>query len=104
MEIFAALADPTRRSIFEYIVHGDTSVGEIVRQFSFKPPTISQHLKVLKEAGLVYSRVNKQKRIYSVRTEAFVEMEAWVQLQQKYMSERLEALEAHLNKTVKEIR
>lgn len=98
MDIFAALADPTRRNIFEYIVRGETSVGEIVERFSFKAPTISQHLKILKEVGLVQSRANKQKRLYSVRADGLAEVESWVQLQQKHMSERLDALERHLNK------
>ncbi len=96
MDTFAALADPTRRSIFEYIVSGEVSVGEIVERFSFKPPTISQHLKVLKAVGLVQSRADKQRRLYTVRADGLAEVENWVQLQQKRMSERLDALENHL--------
>ncbi len=98
MDTFAALADPTRRNIFEYIVRGETSVGEIVERFSFKAPTISQHLKILKEVGLVRSRADKQKRLYTVRAEGLAQVEGWVQLQQKLMSERLDALEGHLSK------
>lgn len=74
MNTFAALADPTRRTIFEYIVRGETSVGDIVEQFLFKPPTISQHLKILKEAGLVRSRIDKQKRLYTVRADGLAEV------------------------------
>lgn len=96
MDTFAALADPTRRNIFEYIVHGETSVGEIVERFSFKTSTISQHLRILKEAGLVQSRADKQKRLYTVRADGLAEVERWVQLQQKFMSEHLDALEDHL--------
>ncbi|HSW75231.1 MAG TPA: metalloregulator ArsR/SmtB family transcription factor [Candidatus Saccharimonadales bacterium] len=97
MDTFAALADPTRRNIFEYIVRGETSVGEIVKQFSFKAPTISQHLKVLKEVGLVRSRVDKQRRLYTAQADGLTEAENWLQLQKKFMSERLDALESHLS-------
>lgn len=97
MDIFAALADPTRRTIFEYIVRGEVSVGQIVDQFSFKAPTISQHLKILKAVGLVQSRVDKQRRLYTVRADGLAEVGNWVQLQQQRMSERLDALENHLN-------
>ncbi len=97
MDTFAALADTTRRNIFEYIVRGETSVGEIVERFSFKAPTISQHLKILKQVGLVQSRADKQKRLYTVRADGLAEVESWVQVQQKCMSERLDALENHLS-------
>jgi DNA-binding transcriptional ArsR family regulator len=111
MNAFAALADPTRCRIFELLAQGEKSVGEIVSQFPYKAPTISQHLQVLKKARLVRVRVMQQKRIYAVDQAGFAELEAWVEQQRKHWSTRLDALERHLdakalaaerNKTTKE--
>jgi DNA-binding transcriptional ArsR family regulator len=104
MEIFAALADPTRLRIFELIAEGEKTVGEIVRQFSFKPPTISQHLQVLKQAKLVTVRAEAQKRIYAVDETGLRELEAWVNQQRIHWNKKLDSLERHLNKKAKKQR
>jgi DNA-binding transcriptional ArsR family regulator len=101
MEIFAALADPTRRRIFELIAEGEKTVGEIVSKFSFKPPTISQHLQVLKQAKLVRVRAEAQKRIYAVDDEGLRELEAWLNQQRIHWSKNLDDLERHLDKKAK---
>jgi DNA-binding transcriptional ArsR family regulator len=101
MEIFAALADPTRLRIFELIAEGEKTVGEIVRQFSFKPPTISQHLQVLKQAKLVSVRAEGQKRIYAVDDEGLRELETWLNQQRIHWSKKLDDLERHLDKKAK---
>jgi DNA-binding transcriptional ArsR family regulator len=101
MEIFAALADPTRLRIFELIAEGEKTVGEIVRQFSFKPPTISQHLQVLKQAKLVSVRAEGQKRIYAVDDEGLRELEVWLNQQRVHWSKKLDDLERHLDKKAK---
>jgi DNA-binding transcriptional ArsR family regulator len=101
MEIFAALADPTRLKIFELIAEGEKTVGEIVRKFSFKPPTISQHLQVLKQAKLVKARAEGQKRIYAVDDEGLRELEAWLNQQRIHWSKKLDDLERHLDKKAK---
>ncbi len=75
---FTALADPTRRSIVEMLAKGERTAGEIVDQFSISPPAISQHLKVLKESGLVSVRVDAQRRIYQLAPEGFSELMEWV--------------------------
>jgi DNA-binding transcriptional ArsR family regulator len=97
MNTFAALADPTRCRIFELIAEGEKSVSEIVSQFPYTPPTISQHLQVLKGAKLVRVRAVKQKRIYTVDQEGLEELEVWVERQRKHWSNRLDALEHHLD-------
>jgi DNA-binding transcriptional ArsR family regulator len=97
MDSFAALADPTRRRIFELIAEGEKSVGEIVSQFPYKAPTISQHLQVLRDARLVRVRAEGQKRIYTMDQEGFRELEAWVGRQRDLWSQRLDALERHLD-------
>ncbi|MGF7228554.1 MAG: ArsR/SmtB family transcription factor [Candidatus Saccharibacteria bacterium] len=96
MEPFAALADPTRLRIFELIVQGERTVGEIVNQFSFKPPTISQHLQVLKRAKLVRVRAEGQKRIYAADEAGFKELEVWMNEQRSHWNHKLDALERYL--------
>src|SRR4051794_16994762 len=65
-EGFVALADPTRRRIFERLASGPLAVGELARGFDVSRPAVSQHLKVLKDAGLVQDRQEGQRRIYQV--------------------------------------
>lgn len=101
MNVFAALADPTRLKIFELIASGEKTVGEIVDQFSFKPPTISQHLQVLKQARLVSVRAEGQKRIYTVDETGLKEIEAWTQQQRAHWNQKLDALERHLETKAK---
>jgi DNA-binding transcriptional ArsR family regulator len=101
MQIVAALADPTRLRIFELIARGEKTVGEIVDEFSFKPPTISQHLQVLKQAKLVSVRAEGQKRIYAVDETGLKEIEAWTQKQKTHWNQKLDALERHLDAKAK---
>ena len=97
METFSALADPTRLRIFELIAEGEKTVGEIVRQFPFKPPTISQHLQILKQAKLVRVRAEGQKRIYAMDDTGFRELEIWIHAQRVHWNQQLDALERHLD-------
>lgn len=99
MNIFAALADPTRLHIFELIAQGEKSAGEIVKQFSFTAPTISQHLRILRTAKLVRVRAQGQKRLYTVDEAGMIQLEAWVKQQRQEWSRNLDALEAHLATT-----
>jgi DNA-binding transcriptional ArsR family regulator len=101
MNVFAALADPTRLRIFELIAGGEKTVGEIVGEFSFKPPTISQHLQVLKQAKLVSVRAEGQKRIYAVDETGLKEIETWMQKQKTHWNQKLDALERHLDAKAK---
>ncbi|MCL4258933.1 MAG: winged helix-turn-helix domain-containing protein [Anaerolineales bacterium] len=93
MNAFVALADPTRLRIFELIAQGEKSVGEIVSRFSFKAPTISQHLKVLKQANLVQVRAEGQKRYYAVNQVELEHMQAWLNKMRKQWNTHLDALE-----------
>ncbi len=104
MEVFAALADPTRLRIFELIARGEKTVGEIVRQFSFTPPTISQHLQVLKQAKLVSVRAEGQKRIYTVDETGLKELEVWLDQQRVHWNQKLDSLERHLDRKAKKIK
>src|SRR6201994_3962088 len=75
---FHALADPTRLRIVETMKTGECAVGEIVERVDIEQSGVSRHLRILTEAGVVQVRPDGQKRLYSLRKEAFDEIEAWV--------------------------
>jgi DNA-binding transcriptional ArsR family regulator len=96
MEVFAALADPTRLRIFELIAHGEKTVGQIADNFSFSTPAISQHLKVLREAGLVLTRAEAQRRYYAVNRQKLQDIEHWTKAITEQWNTDLDALEGVL--------
>ncbi len=104
MEIFTALADPTRRRIVELLSRGECAAGEIVEAFDVSGPAISQHLKVLREAALVQVRVEGQRRIYQLNPQGLGEMDAWLNDVRRFWAPRLDALERELRKTSKPAR
>ncbi|MGH8959259.1 MAG: ArsR/SmtB family transcription factor [Acidimicrobiia bacterium] len=75
----AALADPTRRSVFERLADGPRSVGEIAAELPVSRPAVSQHLRVLKEAGLVGEQREGTRRYYSIRGEGLADLRAYVE-------------------------
>ncbi len=93
---FAALADPTRRQIVEMLAHRELPAGEIAARFNVSPPAISQHLKVLREAGLVSVRIDAQRRIYGIDPAGFAELDQWLAQVRRFWSGRLDALENQL--------
>lgn len=104
MEIFTALADPTRRHIVEMLSEGELSAGEISRHFEMSAPAVSQHLKALKAAHLVRVRVDAQRRIYALDPEGFSEVEAWLGRVRRFWNPKLDALERELRKAAEEDR
>jgi DNA-binding transcriptional ArsR family regulator len=96
MSAFMALADPTRLRIFELIAGGEKSVSDIVAHFNFKAPTISQHLRTLKEARLVRVRAEGQRRYYAVDQTGLKEIEVWLSRMSKEWNSHLDALETVL--------
>ena len=98
MREFAALADPTRRRIVELLATGERSAGELVDEFDFSAPAISQHLKTLRDAGLVQVRVDAQRRIYAIDRSGLDNLDAWLQSVRKFWTQRLDALERELRK------
>jgi DNA-binding transcriptional ArsR family regulator len=97
MSSLTALADPTRRRIVELLSHGEHAAGEIVARFEVSAPAISQHLKVLREAGLVRVRVDGQRRVYSLDPAGLDEVDAWVARVRRFWGERLDALARELD-------
>lgn len=96
MQSLAAIADPTRRRIVELLARGDRTAGELVDEFDLSAPAISQHLKVLREAGLVVTRAERQSRIQSLNPAGFDELDAWLEKTRSVWSGRLDALEREL--------
>mgnify|MGYP001828007873 CR=1 FL=1 len=93
MDIYAALADPTRRQIIEALAMGESAFGELAERFEISRPAVSQHLKILKNAGLVSSRPDAQRRIYRLTDGSLDEVEAWLGKVRSFWSQRLDRLE-----------
>ena len=93
MSSLTALGDPTRRRIVELLSQGERAAGDIVDRFALSAPAISQHLKVLREAGLVRVRVEGQRRIYSLDPRGLDEVEGWIREVRRFWDGRLDALE-----------
>jgi len=96
MQSLAAIADPTRRRIVELLAVRERTAGELVREFDVSAPAISQHLKVLREAGLVTVRAEGQSRIQSLNPDGFDNLDAWLKKTRSVWSHRLDALEREL--------
>ena len=93
MDTFTALADPTRRRIIESLASGETSFGELADKFEMSRPAVSQHLKVLRDAGIVTARADAQRRIYRLNDDSLDELEAWLRKVREFWSQRLDRLE-----------
>ncbi len=93
MDTFTALADPTRRQIVEQLAAGEAAFGDLADRFEMSRPAVSQHLKVLREAGIVASRADAQRRIYRLNDDSLDEIEAWLGKVREFWSRRLDRLE-----------
>jgi DNA-binding transcriptional ArsR family regulator len=96
MQSLLAIADPTRRRIVELLAQREHTAGELVEEFDLSAPAISQHLNVLREAGLVTTRAEGQSRIQTLKPDGFDELDAWLQKTRLVWSRRLDALEREL--------
>jgi DNA-binding transcriptional ArsR family regulator len=96
--VFEIIAEPNRREILSLLVSSRQSVGEIERQLRMSQPTVSKHLRVLREAGFVESTVDAQRRLYQLKPEPFQEVEAWLAQFRRFWSARVDALERHLDR------
>jgi DNA-binding transcriptional ArsR family regulator len=99
MDLFFVLADPARRRMLDMLLAGERAANDFVRAFpEVSQPAVSQHLKVLREAGLVEVRAEAQRRLYSLRPERLREVDEWIGRYRRFWMNRLEALEDHLNR------
>jgi len=96
--VFAIIAEPNRRAILSLLVASEQSVGEIERQLRMPQPTVSKHLRVLREAGFVESTVDAQRRLYRLKPEALQELETWLAPFRRFWSAHVDALERHLDR------
>ncbi len=96
--VFEIIAEPNRRAILSLLISSQQSVGEIERQLRMPQPTVSKHLRVLREAGFVESTVDAQRRLYRLKPEPFQEVEAWLAQFRRFWSAHLDALERHLDR------
>jgi DNA-binding transcriptional ArsR family regulator len=94
---FEVLAEPHRRHILDLLRLRDRSVGELVEELPLTQPSVSKHLKVLKESGLVSVRPDAQRRVYRLRPEPLLEIDAWLTPYRAVWADRLDALEQHLD-------
>jgi DNA-binding transcriptional ArsR family regulator len=95
---FEIIAEPNRRAILSLLVSSQQSVGEIERQLRMTQPTVSKHLRVLREAGFVESTVDAQRRLYRLKPEPLQEVEAWLAPFRRFWSAHVDALERHLDR------
>jgi len=95
--LFEVLAEPNRRRILDELRAGDRSVGDLVELLDVGQPTVSKHLRALREAGLVVVRPDAQRRWYRLRPEPLRELDAWLAPYREAWADRLDALAAHLD-------
>jgi DNA-binding transcriptional ArsR family regulator len=96
--VFEIIAEPNRRAILSLLVSSPQSVGEIGRQLHMPQPTVSKHLRVLREAGFVESTVDAQRRLYRLKPELLQEVDAWLDPFRRFWSANVDALERHLDR------
>ena len=95
--VFTIVAEPNRRAILSLLLDSEQSVGEIERQLGMPQPTVSKHLRVLREAGVVESTVDAQRRLYRLKPEPLQEVDAWLAPFRRFWSAHVDALERYLD-------
>ena len=95
---FAIIAEPNRRAILGLLASSERSVGDIERALRMPQPSVSKHLRVLREAGLVEARIDAQRRLYRIRPEPLKEVDDWLTPFRRFWSAHLDALERHLDR------
>jgi DNA-binding transcriptional ArsR family regulator len=96
--VFEVIAEPNRRAILGLLGVSEQSVGEIERQLFMSQPTVSKHLRVLRNAGFVESTVDAQRRVYRLKPEPLREVDAWLAQFRRFWSAHVDALERHLDR------
>ena len=93
-----ALSEPHRMAILSMLADGERPAGDFVEALPIAQPTVSKHLSVLREAGLVTVRKDAQRRLYSLNPAPLKELDLWLACYRRFWTDRLDALEAHLDK------
>jgi len=97
LDTFTVIAEPTRRRILDELCSSERSVGDLVTSLAVSQPTVSKHLKVLRDAGLVACRADAQQRMYRVETAPLQRIRAWLEPYVQLWTHHLDALERHLD-------
>ena len=95
---FAVIAEPHRRAILNMLSSSDRSVGEMMHHLHLPQPSVSKHLKVLRQGGFVESRVEAQRRVYRLNPKPLQEVDAWLAPFRRFWSAHVDALERHLDR------
>jgi DNA-binding transcriptional ArsR family regulator len=95
---FGIIAEPNRRAILSLLASSERSVTEIEQKLRMPQPSVSKHLRVLREAGFVEARVDAQRRVYRIRAEPLIEVDAWLAPFRRFWSAHVDALERHLDR------
>ena len=96
---FTIIAEPSRRAILSLLAAAELSVGDLEARLRMSQPSVSKHLRVLREAGFVAARTDAQRRLYRLRPEPLMELDAWLMPFRRYWSGHVDALERHLDRT-----
>ena len=96
--VFEIIVEPNRRAILSLLASSEQSVGEIERRLRMPQPTVSKHLRVLRDAGFVNSTVDAQRRLYSINPKPLQELEEWLAPFRDLWTSRVDALERHLDR------
>jgi DNA-binding transcriptional ArsR family regulator len=96
--VFEIIAEPNRRAILTLLASSEQSVGEIEQRLGMPQPTVSKHLRVLREAGVVEATVDAQRRLYRLTPDPLRELDDWLAPFRQFWSARLDALERHLDR------
>lgn len=100
---FGIIAEPNRRAILSLLASAECSVGEIEQQLRMPQPSVSKHLRVLRDAGFVESRVDAQRRLYRIRPEPLKDVDAWLAPFRRLWSDHVDKLERHLDRMDREL-
>ena len=95
---FSIVAEPNRRAILSMLLSSERSVGEIERKLRLSQPSVSKHLRVLRDAGFVESRIEAQRRVYRIRPEPLKEVDAWLAPFRRFWTTHVDRLERHLDR------
>ncbi len=95
---FGIIAEPNRRAILSLLASAERSVSEIEQRLRMPQPSVSKHLRVLREAGFVEARVEAQRRVYRIKPEPLMEIDAWLEPFRRFWSTHVDALERHLDR------
>ena len=95
---FTIVAEPSRRAILELLIDDELSVGELEKKLRMSQPSVSRHLRLLREAGLVECRTDAQRRLYRLTAAPLKELDDWLIPFRRFWNKRVDALEKHLDK------